>query len=396
LPIALGLAVSPRDLVLLLAERHREQGTLTCLAYGAQALASAELPPPERARARYTLDPEAARAALQVLAAHTLYRPQRAGRLFVEAYFMRSLVAAHSVLSSAGASSDPWLDTRAGLDRAVAFADSLVATQRWVGFWNLGYSAIYYADMAAAVALYPALEPYVDAQRLARYEASAERFVNGLEREHLFLASGAVGAGRAIVADPLGNSVDGAKPYLVSTALAGIETTAWLYHRTGRPEFRRRALASLDYTLSQLAPDGFLEETARKEGCLRVASYVEEGWMAADQLLGDPVVTERLRKALVPHVEWLLRAQRPDGTWADDVSGSFARTPGIVNFLIWYDQRCDSTPAVRAAVQRASAVLIDPDRWPAYGLFRSGLHYEVLRAIAGRAVAALAAERFVP
>jgi hypothetical protein len=395
LPFALRLASSPHDLVLLVAVQHREQSSLACVSYGTLAPALAGLPTPEHARGRYTLDTDAARAALEVLAAHTLYRPQRAGRLFVEAYFMRSLVAAHTVLSPDD-SADRWFDTHQGLERAIAFADSLVATQRWVGFWHVGYAAIYYADMAAAVAIFPALEPYVDAARLAKYQAAAERFVGGLEREHMFLPSGAVGGGRNPGVDPVQTAVEAARPYLVSTALVGLETEAWLFHRTGRLEYRQRALAALDYTLSQIVTDGFSEELGRKEGCLRVASYVQEGWMAMEQLLADPAVTERLRTALVPHVQWLLQSQRPDGTWADAVNGSFARTPGIVNFLIWYDQRCQATPAVRAAVQRASAVLTDPERWPSYGLFRAGPHYEVLRALSGRAIAALAAEHSVP
>ena len=47
-------------------------------------------------------------------------------------------------------------------------------------------------------------------------------------------------------------------------------------------------------------------------------------------------------------------------------------------------------------MRRASQVLLDPERWPAYGLYRTGKHEDVLRAIAGRPLAALAGARFVP
>src|SRR5258706_10245417 len=85
-------------------------------------------------------------------------------------------------------------------------------------------------------------------------------------------------------------------PYLVSTALAGIEVPAWLFQRTGRPEYRERALRALDYTLSQVGPDGSLPHVATEDGPLATAAYVEEGWMAADVLLKDRDVLVKLRR----------------------------------------------------------------------------------------------------
>jgi hypothetical protein len=117
--------------------------------------------------------------------------------------------------------------------------------------------------------------------------------------------------------------------------------------------------------------------------------------MAADALLGDPEILARLRQALPKHVDWLLRLQRPDGTWAGSAPGEFARTPSIIDFLIWYDQRCEPREDVRRAVRRASLVLIDGTRRAEYGLFAAGENQEVLRAIAGRPLAALAGGRYV-
>jgi hypothetical protein len=188
-------------------------------------------------------------------------------------------------------------------------------------------------------------------------------------------------------------------PYLVSTALAGIEVHAWLYARTGETQYRDRALAALDYTLAQLRPDGSFpgaDVGEEPEGSFVAAAYVEEGWMAADVFLQDPQVGERLAGALAPHVAWLLRTQRPDGTWGDrGAGGEFARTPAIVDFLIWYDQRCQASEDVRRAVLRASATLANPDTWYELGLARAGRNEEVMRAIAGRPLAAMAAGRFV-
>ena len=71
------------------------------------------------------------------------------------------------------------------------------------------------------------------------------------------------------------------------------------------------------------------------------------------------------------------------------------RTPAIVDFLIWYDERCQASEDVRRAVRRASATLANPDTWYELGLARAGRNEEVMRAIAGRPLAAMAAGRFV-
>ena len=74
------------------------------------------------------------------------------------------------------------------------------------------------------------------------------------------------------------------------------------------------------------------------------------------------------------------------------INEGFARTPAIVNFLLWYDRRFEQREDVRAAIRRAGVRLVDPDQWDAIGLFRVGQHHEVLRAHAGRVLAALAQE----
>jgi hypothetical protein len=100
----------------------------------------------------------------------------------------------------------------------------------------------------------------------------------------------------------------------------------------------------------------------------------------------------RLRAVLPRHVTWLLRQQQPDGSWGSGADGEFARTPASINFLVWYDQRVESRPEVREAIRRAGLRLVDPQQWPATELFAPGKHHEVLRAHAGRVLAALARE----
>lgn len=355
------------------------------------SVAAAELRPP----VDYGTDSKRARKALDLLSTHTLERSKRAPRLFVEGYFMRSLVAAHDVTTGSDFDRANF-DTRRGLEMAIAFADSMVLMQNRFGYWELGYPAQWWADMGAALGIFPMLEPHVDEARLQRYQEAAERFLAGLRRDRMLHDDGGVGLGRPMV------SVRGRRvravtaPYLVSTALCGIEVRAWLYRRTGEVAYRDAALASLEYTLSQIDAKGrFIEETSRQEGLLRVAAYVQEGWMAADQLLEDSGALARLRAALPAHVGWILREQRADGTWDDGLEGSAARTPPIVNFLIWYDQRCEKRDDVRGAIRRAARTWQATERWEAMGLFRDDEHHEVQRALLGRPLAALAAGRYV-
>ncbi len=342
----------------------------------------------------YVKDQAKTSTALRVHFEQTLARPAPAKRLFVEGYFMRAAVAAHEVLGAAAAG----LDTGAGLERARTFADSLVARQLPHGYWPIGYATSWLADMGAALGVFVALEPHVDSTRVRAYVGSVTRFLRAIEGDGFLLSSGALGVGMPVtdsgVTKAWRSDVGWADdPYLVSTALVGIELQAWLFRHTGELVHRQRALQALAFTLRAIEKDGSLPSIARGEGVYTVAAYVEEGWMAADLLLGDPEVLARLRQALPPHVAWLLRTQKSDGAWESSVRGDFARTPGIVDFLIWYDQRCESREDVRAAVRKASRILTEPKRWQEHGLEESGDTIEVMRALLGRPLAALVAGR---
>lgn len=350
--------------------------------------------PAPHAKHGYALHAGAVHGVLRLLTAQTLARPPAQRRLFVEAYLARGLAAATPLLEQDTEFSS-WQDPRLGLEHALAFADRLVLLQDPSGYWPLGYGAIFVADIAAAAGTFAALEPYADSARVRRWEGAALRFARAIESDGMILPSGAFGVGWPNSFVRFGPRAD-RSPYLVSTALAGIEMHAWLWNRTHDPKLRERALRAFDYTLSQLQPDGSLPAHKTGEGALTAAAYVEEGWMMLDLLWRDAEILARLKAVLPAHVQWLLRTQRPDGTWDGGAEGEFARTPAIVNFLIWYDQRCNSTPDVRLAVQRASRALSDPGQWPKTGLFHAGNHHEVQRAHALRALAAIAGGKPVP
>ena len=379
IPSAPALAMRKQHAVVLFSDHSEHAGEVVCLARDVDAIAHPTAP---------------AAAALRLWTQHTLARPMTSQRLFIEGYFMRGLVAAHTTLRGTLPIDAP-LDTPAGLQRAVGFADWMLAGQTELGYWPLGYKAVYVADMAAVVALYAELAPLVEPAHARRYVASAEKFAAALERDGMLLSSGAVGVGWSDTRTPSESTVV-RTPYLVSTSLAGIGVHAWLFSRTQNAMYRERALRSLGYTLAQIQPDGSLaglEMGETIEGPFLVAAYAQEGWMAADAYLGDDAVRERLRRALPAHVDWLVRSQRPDGTWDSGADGEFARTTPIVSFLLWYQQRCAPNPGARAAVQRAAVTLTDPDRWVANGILRAGKHEEVLRALSSRPLTALSSAR---
>ncbi len=353
-----------------------------------QAAAPATSAPAPAAPAPYAVNVVGARKALRTLTAATLARRQRSQRLFVEGYYLRSIVAAHEALVPADS-----LDTQAGIRLAVAFADGLVRRQDDDGYWYIGYDAAWLADIAATLGLFRVLEAHVDSGQARRYEEAAARFIAAARRDSFILASGAVGVGR-----PKAKSTDKTwhpeigdvrQPYIVSTALVGVALQAWLHQRTGDPAYKQGALAALDWSLAQIAADDTLSSPARGESALFVAAYVEEGWMAADMLLDDPEVRAHLRQRLPPHVDWLLRTQGKDGTWSDGALPSFVRTPAIVDFLIWYDQRWEGRDDVRAAIRSASVFLANPLLWE-HRLAQAHLgDVEVFHALVGRPLVAL-------
>ena len=354
-----------------------------------------------------------AAAALADVASHIAAHPERAERLFVEGYRMRTLVAAHAVTPAPAA-----------LEAAIRFADSLVVNQRGDGYWHIGYDTGWVADMAAALGIFGAVEPHVSPERLARYETTAIRFVDALIRDDMIeKPSGAIGVGFPMSQKPsravkVWNSRVGYadEPYMVSTALAGIAVQAWLAHRTGKPEYAARAKAALTWTLSRVDTSGAVPVLRGQEGPFGAAAYIQEGWMAAETWLDDPAVHDLLRRELPRHVRWLLRTQGRDGAWSSGVRGDFARTPAIVNFLLWYGERFGPRADVQAAVHRAGPALVAAGRFtvetpttksptsgsrklPRHVPLAAGqlapLDFEVLRALVGRPLAALAFGRSV-
>ena len=320
------------------------------------------------------------RESLCILTAHTLARPQRADELFIETYFMRSLVHAHTALAQLETENESWLDTQVGLRQAIAFADSQVAAQGRTGYWSIGYRAMFAADMATLVGLFRALEPHVDAERMRRYRQAVQSFVAGLQRDHMLQASGAVAGGYAAL-----RSTELRRPFLVATALAGVEAHAWLFAQTRDERYRDTARSALRFILDRIAADGSIAGYAG-ETPLWGAAYVQECFIAADALLDDPGLLDVMRPALSRHVDWVLGFQQENGSWDTHVRGERERTNLIVNFLIWYHERIEPRPDVRAAIHR-SIPSFTYDWWQDQHVYDAAA--EVQRALSGIPLVAL-------
>jgi hypothetical protein len=183
------------------------------------------------------------------------------------------------------------------------------------------------------------------------------------------------------------------RPYLVSTALAGAATHAWLFERTGDPNYRQVAVAALKYLLSEIRPDGSFAGFDQEEPLIQ-AAYVHEGLIAAEEMLREPDVRQLFDVAMPKHVQWILSQQEQSGFWGRPGGAVALRTPLIVNFLIWYDHHFEHDADIRSAVRRASANL-SLERWRREGFFLKGDDGEIYRGIVGRPLAAVVQQRFV-
>jgi hypothetical protein len=129
----------------------------------------------------------------------------------------------------------------------------------------------------------------------------------------------------------------------------------------------------------------------------QASTYVGEGILSFDLYCNNPAWRKEIRAAIKPQIEFLLRSQNPDGTWAQADSGDQKRTPGIANFLIWYYDKVQKDPRILQAVQKFDRVLADPQKAKDFGMLSAGnpdigggprhLRNDVLTSLAGRALA---------
>ncbi len=126
------------------------------------------------------------------------------------------------------------------------------------------------------------------------------------------------------------------------------------------------------------------------------SAYVGEGVLSFDLYCGQPAWRAWIRKAIRPHIEFLLRTQNLDGTWSVPGDWDQKRSPGIVNFLIWYYEHVHSDPRLAQAVRKFDSFILNAQKAKSFGLLNAGAvaagpedenTFNVVTCLTGRAVA---------
>lgn len=301
--------------------------------------------------------------------------------IYIGGYYMRDLVDGYEIFGN-----------RRYLTTAIAYGDYLLKHQMPNGFWASGYGTVYLADTGSALGLLIALYNHVGPRRQKEYFQAVQRYVNSLEKNGMIHRSGALGTGWRHVKDGVmtGPIRD---QYTLSSALTGGEVFTWMYHATGKDRYREVAYRALKWVLSTQRRDGNIPYILAMEGSdwakrgdpktdynlwnkmtYGTSAYVGEGILSFALHCGRPAWSEWIGKAAKPNIEFLLRTQLADGTWSKHSRNSWDRTrsPGIVNYLIWYDRNVRRDARVEQAVRRFDAFIIDRANGRRYGLLNEG------------------------
>jgi hypothetical protein len=297
--------------------------------------------------------------------------------IYVGGYYMRDLVDGYEIFGN-----------RRYLDTAIAYGDYLLKKQMPNGFWASGYGTVYLADTGSALGLLIALYNHVDTMRQREYHKAVQLYINSIEKDGMIHSNGALGTGWKHVKD--GKMSDPIRDqYTLSSALTGGEIFTWMYHVTKQDKYREVAYHALKWVLSTMRGDGNIPYILAEEGAdwakrgnaqndynlwqkmtYGTSAYVGEGIISFDLHCGNPAWRAWIERAVKPNIEFLLRTQLPNGTWSNLGRTSWDRTrsPGIVNYLIWYYEHVDRDPRVAQAVRRFDAFIIKHENGKSYGL----------------------------
>ena len=304
--------------------------------------------------------------------------------IYVGGYYMRTLVAGYEIFGD-----------RRYLDTAIAYGDYLLGKQMPNGFWATGYGTVYLADTGSALGLFIVLYKHVDHARQKKYFDAVQRYVNSVQSDGMIHPNGAFGTGWRKAAN---NTMSGPiyDLYTLSSALTGAEVFTWMYHKTKQDKYRQVAYHALQWVFSTMRSDGNIPYILAEEGAdwskrgdaknddhlwtemtYGTAAYVGEGVISFDLYSGNAAWKSWIQKEVRPNIELLLRTQLPDGTWSQLGPKSWDRTrsPGVIDYLIWYYEHVHHDPRVAHAVQRFDAFVVNPQNGKSYGLLNDGADY---------------------
>jgi hypothetical protein len=304
---------------------------------------------------------------LEDIAAWMMAHPHKA--IFVEGYNQRTILGLYEMTGD-----------EKYLEHVRKWVAWLLEYQKPEGYWPTGYGDVYFADTGSALgllinyyrhateeektAIMKALNRYYDLL-LVRGDSTGRPFIH---------EDGSMGAGYET--DDQGNiEKDLNKPYTISTALTGAEISAAMYYMTGEKKYRDIAVRACDWLLDTMAPDGQLPyyiddwnpgrknaEWIWRRWPYDTSAYAGEGFLAAWTWIGDPEFRKSLGERVEPHIEWLLRTQNPDGSWAVKSSPDQLRSHGVINLLLWYHRKIQPDLRIEDAVRQWYMLLLDDSR----------------------------------
>ncbi len=298
--------------------------------------------------------------------------------IFVEGYNERTILALYEITGE-----------ERYLNHARAWVTKLLDAQKPAGYWGTGYGDVYFADTGSALGLLVNFYKFATPDERGRIDTALQRYfdlllVKGDSTGKPFVhEGGSVGVGYH--ADLDGNiTSDLNKPYTIATALTGAEIFAAWHYMKGNPRDRQIAIRACDWMLDTMVgedvrdpwaapgmipyiiedwnPDGQNREWLWKRWPYDTSAYAGEGFIAAWVYVDDEPFRTGLGRRVRPHIDWLLRTQNDDGSWAVKGSGDQLRSHGVVNLLLWYYERVERDPAVAGAIQRYVSLLLDEER----------------------------------
>ena len=323
--------------------------------------------------------------------------------IYVGGYYMRTLVDGYEILG----------DHRY-LNTALTYSDYLLTKQMSNGFWPTGYGAVYLADTGSALGLFISLYKHAGPERQKKFLDAILHYANSIEKNGMINPNGAFGTGWGHVE---GDTMTKPIPdqYTLSSALTGGEIFTWLYHITGKNEYRETAYKALKWVLSTMREDGNIPYILAWEKAdwdkhgdpkndyelwvdmtYGTAGYVGEGILAFDLHCDQPAWRAWIEKAVQPNIEFLLKTQLQDGTWSKLAQTSWDRTrsPGVIDYLIWYYGHVNHDPRVAKAVRRFDAFILDGEKAKSFGLLNRGAEggvkasaFNTATSLTGRALA---------
>jgi len=302
--------------------------------------------------------------------------------IFINGNFARVLMASYRITGN-----------RTHLDEALRWCDTFCSIQQRTttskgeeaGFWpDCGPQGnIYFGDAGTAAHALAVIYQEADADRQAVYRGSMERMarfiIDGCAKDPQGLGREATSTWVIREGEDAGALGCGyyrgklsVEPYTIATATSGGAFMSELYALSNAPEYREVATGAVKWLLGTRKPDGEIPYTLAGQTLdswpLDTMSYCTEAFIAADLLLGDAALSQRMRRDLEASVQWMLERQNPDGSWGKLRSADQQRSPRAVTLLTWAYPWTEKHEAVAEAVERYCNFLLKPENSKAYGV----------------------------